>query len=251
MSDYLDFFNDEILSNSSLNDINIFLPENFLTIDITKPETLSPQTAQNPTNANSIRFVTVKKSLNLVGRKRKQNHQIFDDYDSIHNKFRTDNIQTKIQVDYMKFLVDFINEVLKQMRIKGKFSYIDYSIKKCVNKKYIAFLKSLNIGQVLLLGISPKYNEKNTNINLYKEIIKNPVINNILSENYMTIFKDIYLKSERIINMYKFGLNEIFQLSIKVKMFNDLITRMKKKYGEGTPDCLEYIDSLNKGANYY
>ena len=109
----------------------------------------------------------------------------------------------------------------------------------------------MNIGQVLLLGISPKYIKKDTNLNLYEKIIKNPVINNILSENYLTIFKNIYLRNERIVNMEKYGLNKIFQLSNNVKMYDDLIDKMKKKYGEGTYDCQQYINSLNNCADKY
>ena len=158
---------------------------------------------------------------------------------------------TKLQVNFLTFLVNFINEILRHLRIKGNFSQIDYSYKKRVNKKFISYLKGLNIGQVLLLGISPKYIKKDTNLNLYEKIIKNPVINNILSENYLTIFKNIYLRNERIVNMEKYGLNKIFQLSNNVKMYDDLIDKMKKKYGEGTYDCQQYINSLNNCADKY
>ena len=237
-------------SISSSNGINLDFENPFLFPDRTRADTIEPN---NREDLRRIRFATVKKAKNLVGRKRKsENHHNYDDYYySIHNKFRSDNLSTKLQVNFLTFLVNFINEILRHMRIKGNFSQIDYSYKKRVTKKFISYLKGLNIGQVLLLGISPKYIKKDTNRNLYDKIIKNPVISNILSENYLTIFKNIYLRNERIVNMEKYGLNKIFQLSNNVKMYDDLIDKMKKKYGEGTYDCQQYINSLNNCADKY
>lgn len=243
---------DEMLSISSLNDMNLGNEEPFSLLDRTSSDTIKPNILED---LKRIHFVTVKKAKNLVGRKRNnETHHNYDVYDydySVHNKFRSDNLLTKIQVNFLTFLVIFINEILSLMGIKGEFSQIDYSYKKRVTKKFVSYLKGLNIGQVLLLKISPKYIKKDTNRNLYDKIIKNPVINNILSENYLTIFKNIYLRNERIINMEKYGLNEIFEVSKNVKMYDDLIDKMKEKYGEGTCDCQQYIISLNNCADNY
>ena len=243
---------EEMLSISSSNNMNYYFEEPFSYPDKTSSDTFHPN---NREDLNRIRFVTFKKAKNLVGRKRNsETHHNYDDYDydySVHSKFRSDNLLTKIQVNFLTFLVIFINEILGHMGIKGEFSQIDYSHKKRVTKKYISYLKGLNIGQVLLLGISPKYIKKDTNRNLYDKIIKNPVICNILSENYLTIFKNIYLRNERIVNMEKYGLNKIFELSNNVKMYDDLIDKMKEKYGEGTYDCQQYIISLNNCADNY
>ena len=64
-------------------------------------------------------------------------------------------------------------------------------------------------------------------INYYYIIIKNPFINNILSQNYFTFFNNVYYKSEGNINMEKYGLNKIFKLSNKAEMYADFIHRMK------------------------
>ena len=243
---------DEMLSISSINDMNFVCGEPFPLLDRTRAQTIETNILEH---LKRIHFVTVKKAKNLVGRKRKnETHHNYDVYDydySVHNKFRSDNLLTKIQVNFLTFLVTFINEILSLMGIKGEFSQIDYSYKKRVTKKFVSYLKGLNIGQVLLLEISPKYIKKDTNRNLYDKIIKNPVINNILSENYLTIFKNIYLRNERTINMEKYGLNEILELSNNVKMYDDLIDKMKEKYGEGTCDCQQYIISLNNCADNY
>ena len=193
---------------------------------------------------SNISFV-VKKEKNKNGRKRKSEKHLFFD-GSTHTKFKSDNLLIKIQVNYLTFIVDFSNELLKFMGIKGKFSKINHAYKRKTNKKFITFLKGLNIGQILLLGVSPKYLNKDNNRNLYNKIIKNPVINSTLSQNYLTIFQNIYYKSERFINMEKYGLNKFLVLSNKVKMYDDFILKMKETYGYGTNDCKEYINSLNR-----
>ena len=235
--------NYDLLSLSSLNSINQPFLEPFLTKYSTNWDI--PEIVPIPKYSNI--FFVVKKEKNRKGRKRKNEKLLIFD-GSIHTKFKSDNLLIKIQVNYLTFIVDFSNELLKFMGIKGKFSKINHAYKRKANKKFITFLKGLNIGQILLLGVSPKYSNKDNNKNLYNIIIKNPVINSILSQNYLTIFQNVYYKSERFINMEKYGLNKIFILSNKVEMYDDFILRMKNTYGYGTNDCKEYIDSLNRCA---
>ena len=232
--------NYDLLSLSSLNSINQPFLDPFLT-DYSTNLAFVPKIVPMPKHSN-IFFV-----VNRRGRKRKSEKLLIFD-GSIHNKSKPDNLLIKIQINYLTFIVDFSNELLKFMGIKGKFSKINHAYKRKTNKKFITFLKGLNIGQILLLGVSPKYSNKDNNKNLYNIIIKNPVINSILSQNYLTIFQNVYYKSERFINMEKYGLNKIFILSNKVEMYDDFILRMKDTYGYGTNDCKEYIDSLNRCA---
>ena len=235
--------NYDLLSLSSLNVITQPFLEPISTKYSTDWSYVIPEIVPMPHHSN-ISFV-VKKEKNKNGRKRKSEKNLFFD-GSTHTKFKSDNLLIKIQVNYLTFIVDFSNELLKFMGIKGKFSEINHAYKRKANKKFITFLKGLNIGQILLLGVSPKYSNKDNNKNLYNIIIKNPVINSILSQNYLTIFQNVYYKSERFINMEKYGLNKFLVLSNKVKMYDDFILKMKETYGYGTNDCKEYINSLNR-----
>ena len=235
--------NYELLSQSSLAEINILFLEPFSSNYSTDLDFVIPEIVSMPQHSNI--FVTLKKEKNKKGRKRKnKKHYIIDG--SIHTKFVSDNLLTKIQVNYFTFIVDFSNELLKFMGIKGKFYKISYAYKRKTNKEFISILKGMNIGQILLLEVSPKYLNKDNNKNLYNIINKNPIINSLLSQNYLAIFQNIYYKSERIINMEKYGLNKNFVLSNKVKMYDDFILKMKDRYGYGTNDCKEYIISLNR-----
>ena len=101
---------DEMLSISSENDMNFVFGEPFPILDRTRAQTIEPNILED---LKRIHFVTVKKAKNLVGRKRNnETHHNYDVYDySVHNKFRSDNLLTKIQVNFLTFLVIFINEI--------------------------------------------------------------------------------------------------------------------------------------------
>ena len=162
----------------------------------------------------------------------------------IHDKHTSDNVLRKIQVHYISFIVSFINEILKGLGFKQKFLNLTYSFKKNINKEFINSLKTKDIGNILCNKISGKYKkDENINKNIYDEIIqKNEIIKKILLEKYSLLFKNIYYKSNKIINLSEYGLNKQITLSGGVKMFKDLlkdfeIKDINKKHIKYINDC--------------
>ena len=158
------------------------------------------------------------------GRK-KNNKFIFNTNSYIHDKFRTDNLLRKVQNHYLNFIVSFLNEILQNLGFNEKLYFLNYQFKLNITKKNLYILSRENIGNILCNEISPKYLTKNKNINLIiiEKIKDNPVIKSILSENYLKLFKDIYYRSNRIINLKYYGLNKVIILSKKIKMYQDLL----------------------------
>ena len=158
------------------------------------------------------------------GRK-KNNKFIFNTNSYIHDKFRTDNLLRKVQNHYLNFIVSFLNEILQNLGFKEKLYFLSYQFKLNITKKNLYILSRENIGNILCNEISPKYLTKNKNINLIiiEKIKDNPVIKSILSENYLKLFKDIYYRSNRIINLEDYGLNKVVKLSKNIKMYQDLL----------------------------
>lgn len=144
-----------------------------------------------------------------------------------HDKFFSDNIIRKIQCHYLNFIVSFMNELLGILNYKEKFLNLDYKFKSNVNKKTINNLKNSTIKDILCTKISCKYkmSEENHNMKIINLIKNNDVINSILSENYLSFFKNIYYKSCRTINLSIYGLNQIITLSKNIKMYQDLINK--------------------------
>ena len=166
-------------------------------------------------------------------------------------KYDSDNIIIKNQAHYMNFIPEYNNCILKGFGIKRKFKKIDYFFKK--NPKFENFeeLKGKTLGDILQLRISGKYKKtnKNHNKNLYDEIKDLPVIKNILKENYMIFFKEVYYKSERKINLKKYGSDKILTLSEDIKTFQDKVNSFKdQKYAEIYKTIINQIYINNNGS---
>ena len=164
--------------------------------------------------------------------------------DKIHDKFSTDNLLRKIQVHYLTFIVNFINIILKKLNYEQRFFKLDYELKKNVNKKNFDSLKNKTIGEILCNKISIKYKKQNVNANfeIYDQIKDNEILKKILSENYIKLFKKIYYKSNKIINLREYGINEQIILTKPVKMFKDLLNDNEaldknKEYQKNIIEC--------------
>ena len=164
-----------------------------------------------------------------------------------HNKFDTDNILTKIQVNYITFIVLFLNCILDFFNYdkNERFKQIDYKVKQVVNQNHFNDLKSKKLHEIICMKISPK-NKKivaqdaEYNKNLYIKLQSNPIINRILNENYLYFFQNIYYKSEKIINLKHYGSETNITLSNKIVMFNDKIKSFKDKdYIAAVQKCIK------------
>ena len=157
-----------------------------------------------------------------------------------HDKSSTDNLLRKIQVHYMSFIISFINAILKELNYNQRFLKINYQFKKNVNKDFFESLKIKNLSDIINNSISDKYKKKIKNLNyiIYDEIKDDPIINNILNENYLDIFKNYYYKSVNNINLAKYGIEKEINLPSNVKMYKDFIKEIIK-------EDKEYARNLN------
>lgn len=225
-------FSNEIKdSTTSFNDFP--MPDLFINHENYNKETLS----QN----DSSKILLSKKKYR--GRQKK-NQVTNDDNIKKHDKFSTDNLLRKIQVQYMSFIILFLNEILEQFNYKQKFFKLDYQFKKNVNIKFVESLKQKSLGEIICNKISSKYktNNENANIKIYEEIKTNEILNNILSENYLQFFKKIYYKNNRHINLKEYGLDKDIILPIKIKLFEDLFkdnnaSDFDKEYQKKINEC--------------
>ena len=169
--------------------------------------------------------------------------------EKVHTKDASDNILRKIQVHYLSFVVYFMNALLKKSEYSYKFIGIDYNIKKVISKKNFLLFKKKNIGEILCHKASPKFRTKNeeNNFIIYEKVKENKDVNYFLSQNFMKLFKDVYLKfkNKRSINENgKRTINEngiVFDLPEKVETFDDFLNKQKRKYD----DIKEYEQKIN------
>ena len=169
-----------------------------------------------------------------------------------HDKFSRDNIKRKIQVDYLKFLVNLINKIIDEIVYEGhninniKFYPINYEFAKKVNKNSFDSLKNTTIGDIFKDNVSPRFNNyKNLNKEVYNIIIKqnqNQIIKNILDKKYLEFFKSYYLHEEKI-NLFKYGLNQNIILSHNMGFYKDLIEKNKTS---NIIEDVKYRDKMNR-----
>ena len=159
-------------------------------------------------------------------------------------KFEKDLISMKIQCHYMTFMIKLINEILENLKYdkKDRFKDIQHSIKIDVKKDHFNQLKGKKLYEIITKKVSEK-NIKNNydeffNLNLYKKLEKDELIKNILNENYLNLFRKIYYKSERNLNLKEYGKDVDISLSEEIKMYKDIKVTDK-----------EYINSLDKYVN--
>ena len=165
----------------------------------------------------------------------------------IHDKNTIDNLLRKVQVHYLSFIIKFLNTILLILNKKNiRFKILDYKFNQNVRKDFVDILKKSNIGEIISSKISGKYKkEKNDNFNenLLKKYKEDRILNKIFSENYLILFRKIYYKSQKKINLKEYGLDigEGITLSDDVKMYKDLL---KDKKGNELNE--EYKSNLNK-----
>ena len=125
-----------------------------------------------------------------------------------HNKFAKDNIKRKIQVNYLKFLVNLFA--------------------KDISKNTFNKIKKKTIGEIFKDNASSKYkNNKKLNVQVYNKVTrKNKIIKEILDKPYLYFFY-IYYSGQKTINLsdYGFDLDKTIDLSSETGFCKDLITK--------------------------
>ena len=165
------------------------------------------------------------------GKKRKL---LTDKNPYLHTKNKFDNILTKIQVQYINFLINFINIIIEKFgRSDLQFKLIDASLKKHNKIESRKKIKEGTIADVLKNEISSKYTKinKNHNFEVYEELVKNGLVDviNVLNQKFLFFFESVYFKSLRKFNLKDFGLVDLqIELPKKILLYEDLLMKNKK-----------------------
>ena len=157
----------------------------------------------------------------------------------IHEKTDMDNIITVVQINFINFIVDAINLLLLKHGIKDQFIRISHKVKKNVKISNFENLKTKKLSDILLLQISPKFRsyEKDHNKHLLEAVKDMEEIKDILNENYLKFFQEVYYKSERIINING---KTISLFGKNLKMYKNKIAEFEDQ---------EYVEIFDKYVN--
>lgn len=231
----------------------IFSKINSLTIIPNEIKLILCSSTKDETNEsdNSIGIKVVKnandESKSLLNKKRRKPH----------TKYYRDNIKRKIQVNYLKFLVNFVNLIIrvlfkkysgfndefenKKISDKYQFKKLNYGkfAMKTDNDSFNS-LKSKKLLEIITLNTNGK-NKNNKNDEVYKNLFKiKHKLEKILNQSYLEFFP-IYYQKENYTNLKKYGLDIDISLE-NLKRFDFFIKKEKEKIQE-----LENKEKYEKG----
>lgn len=222
----LSIFQNNIKENPLIDnsDDNIY----FIEKQTTKDKEISSNDSEErleSENKNKNKFI-IKKG---IGRGRKRTKKL--KYYRTHHFDSIDNNLRKIHINFITFIVYYINVILNQLNYKERFYNLSYSFKKRINKMILEDLKSQTIKDIISNTISKKYKNINKNINyeIVSKIESENLLNKILSEKYIDLFKKVYFKNNRCIDLRKYGHNKIIILPKYIKMYKELLIKNEKK----------------------
>lgn len=231
----------------------IFSKINSLTIIPNEIKLILCSSTKDETNEsdNSIGIKVVKnandESKSLLNKKRRKPH----------TKYYRDNIKRKIQVNYLKFLVNFVNLIIrilfkkysgfndefKDKKISDKYqfkklNYGKFSLK--IDNDSFNSLKSKKLLEIITLNTNGK-NKNNKNDEVYDNLFEiKHKLEKILNQSYLEFFP-IYYQKENYTNLKKYGLDIDISLE-NLKRFDFFIKKEKEKIKE-----LENKEKYEKG----
>ena len=175
-----------------------------------------------------------------------------------HGSDDFDNIQRKIQVHYISFLISFANDKLRNIfgnKCKYNFKDVKYDLKRIVNHKNVEYLKQSKYSDIIQMKISPKNKKFNedTNKNIYLELIKiSKEFENFFDKKYLYIFQKYYLglkKNENEINFegqktLTVVRNGVTPETAKPEIWEGIITEFTQKIKENVGnEIISYLES--------
>lgn len=209
------------------------------------PENISESKEKNPLISKKPK-ASLKPGIKMVST-RKTKRKVYKKLGKkTHNNESSDNMFKKVQGHYIKFIIDYINYILDILECEVHLCKINYNYITHISPKIFSNLKKSSIKEIINQRISPKIKNHPTNNNgiVLEKIKNNPIINELLSQSYIHLFKNVYYKSQRFINLNDYGLNINIILPKTVRMFKDLL---EKKNNKQNPTYIAKLkDYVNK-----
>ena len=149
-----------------------------------------------------------------------------------HTKKDSDNIQVKIQVHFVNFLIDLSNDALLTELGKNEkyiFKYINYESKRNIKSDYVETLKSDSIKNIIRKDINKKWKTLNKKYNedlLEKVCLQSTWLDNFFNIKFLMAFEKYYYNERKLIDKINFEGKDII-LSKKTECFYHLIEKNK------------------------
>ena len=191
-----------------------------------------------------------------------------------HEKDASDNIQTKIQVHFINFLTDVVNDIVKaefdskflsnlmennkndnkkKKSLDDLFRYITYAEKKKISYGYLKDILQKPIKNIITKKVSSKYKNFKDNYNeiLYEKLKSGSKrFLDFVNMKYIDVFINYYYNEEKPLKIINFEGKNI-NLSKNTKAFEDLLIKnknLKKQIIDEVKNI--YLNEYNKSKKF-
>ena len=207
----------------------------------TKPKSYDDISNEEIYTTKKNKIIT-NKVQSYLEKKKNRNEKIIGKNKNVHKKFRNDNIIRKIKINYINFIIKFMNLILMALSKKNgikfdsQFYNLEHDYKNKISKKsFNSFLKQTIKDVFIKSKISSHYKvkDKNSNIETCNKIekeIKLKDLSIILNKNILFFFDKIYKKErKKEYNLNELGLFDLkFVLPEDIELYEDLLTKNEK-----------------------
>ena len=175
-----------------------------------KEKKLEPKENENNEKKIESKFTVIKEEKKILKKRGRKKYSEDSKKDRVHKFDSNDNILRKIHCHFLSFIVLFLNDILNHLNYSQRFIDLNYNFKKKASKKDIEDIKKKSIEEIICAEISGKYKkiDKLYNKLICEQIKDNITLKNILYESYLNLFKKIYYRGNKIINLKEYGLNK-------------------------------------------
>ena len=170
-----------------------------------------------------------------------------------HNRADFDNLQTKIQVHFINFLINFINDIAHTIFNSNNISFkdINYQAKKKINHSYIINIFQKSIKDIITEDITKKYKtlkkQLDYNKKLYNQLTEHSKwFKGFLEKKYIDFFHLYYYNKNKPLDIVTIN-GKIIVVSKKTKSFHHLLNK-EKELNDKINDLVKnvYFNGYNK-----
>ena len=168
-----------------------------------------------------------------------------------HNRADFDNLQTKIQVHFINFLINFINDIAHTIFNSNNISFkdINYQAKKKINHSYIINIFQKPIKDIITEDITKKYKtlkkQLDYNKKLYNQLTEHSKwFKDFLEKKYIDFFHLYYYNKNKPLDIVTINGKTV---SKKTKSFHHLLNK-EKELNDKINDLVKnvYFNGYNK-----
>lgn len=169
-----------------------------------------------------------------------------------HGSGDFDNIQRKVQVTFINFLINLANDAIKAIfgeDTQYSFKDVEYKYKKVVSHNYVEKLKKCKFSDIIKLDVSPKNRSSETNSNkkTFMDVCNlSAELSKLFDKNYLYLFQKYFC-------LIKSGQDIIDLDGFKIKLSKNTkgLFFLLNKNGDGKEKFIEVVKNVYfSGLNF-